>query len=138
MTPEQLNQIADELDNGFKCYLHKNNGSVISIPDELRYPDMEIDSWEGEIKQINSHPSEYIEIEPLDTRESFRIMEDFVDTVSDPAIQTRLAESLQRPKPFQNFRLDIDRCGPYRQKWFDFKKNRTVAWVKEQIEISEL
>ncbi len=134
MTTEQLNQIADDLDSGFKCYIHKENGTLISIPDDLRHPGINMDAWEEDMEKIDSEPGGFIVIEPMDSRESFNIMEDFVETVTEIAIHDRLAESLQRPKPFQNFKFDIDRSGPYRQKWFDYKKQRMVEWVKEQIE----
>ena len=138
MTSEQLNQIVDELDSGFKCYIHKENGTVISIPDDLKHPAMDMEAWEEDMEKIDSEFGDYLLIEPMDSRESFNIMEDFVETVTEIAIRDRLAESLQRPKPFQNFKFDIDRSGPYRQKWFDYKKQRIIEWVKEQIETSNI
>ena len=80
MTEEQINEIADELDSGFKCYVHKENGTFIAVPDDDRFPDMEMDVWEKEMEQLNSDPSAYIEIEPMDSVESFKVMEDFVNT----------------------------------------------------------
>lgn len=138
MTDQQLNEIADQLDFGFLCFIHKKTKALVVIPDELSHPDMDTESWEKDIKEINKHSKSYFEVEKMDSRESFKVMEDFVDTVDDGRIQDRLRESLQRPKPFQNFRFDIDRSGPHRQKWFEFKKNRNIEWVKEQIEIDRL
>ena len=50
MTSEQLNQIADELDSGCKCYIHKENGTVISIPDDLNHPGMDMEAWEEDME----------------------------------------------------------------------------------------
>ena len=50
MTTEQLNQIADELDSGFKCYIHKENGNLIAIPDDLKHPGMDMEAWEEDME----------------------------------------------------------------------------------------
>lgn len=134
MTNEQLNEIAGQLEFGFLCFIHKKTKALVVIPDELSHPDMDTESWEKEIKEIDKNRKSYFEVEKMDSRESFKVMEDFVDTVDDDRIQDKLRESLQRPKPFQNFRFDIDRSVPYREKWFEFKKNRNIEWVKGQIE----
>jgi hypothetical protein len=31
----------------------------------------------------------------------------------------------------------VDNSGSYRQKWFDFKNQRLIEWVKDQLEILE-
>ena len=41
---------------------------------------------------------------------------------------------LQRPKPFGNFKWEIDNSGKYRQQWFDYKKERFIGYVEGQID----
>lgn len=67
------------------------------------------------------------------SRESFKIMEDFVETIGDWRLRGRLSEVLSERKPFKNFKWHIDNSGTYRQKWFDFKNTRVCEWVAEQI-----
>ena len=38
------------VDCGFRCYIHKENGTVISIPDELKHPGMDMEAWEEDME----------------------------------------------------------------------------------------
>jgi hypothetical protein len=79
-----------------------------------------------------------VEIEKMDSHESFRLMEKFIDTVDNVPVHDRLEEALRRPKPFANFKFDIDNSGLYRQKWFDFKKLQMIEWVRGQVIVNDL
>ncbi len=57
-------------------------------------------------------------------------MEDFLETIEDKQLHELLINALNRPKPFRNFKLQIDNFGDYRQKWFDFKQMRYIQWVR--------
>lgn len=138
LTPDQIRQIAEDLDCGFNCFVHKGDHHIISIPDEFRMPDIEMQYWQEEIDKLDADPENYLKIEGMDSRQSFRVMEAFIDTVENKDLQNKLLESLQRPKPFQNFKFDIDRSGPYRQKWFDFKAQKLIEWVKDHLEAEDL
>jgi hypothetical protein len=46
--------------------------------------------------------------------------------------------ALNKSKPFRNFKWVIDNSGAYRNQWFEFKKNRYIEYVKEQIEVYNL
>ncbi len=35
-------------------------------------------------------------------------------------------------------KFDIDRSGSYRQKWFDFKEQKLIQWVKDLLEAEDL
>jgi hypothetical protein len=52
MSDEKINKIAGELDCGLKCFVHKENGALISYPDELNYLDFNPDEWTGAIKRV--------------------------------------------------------------------------------------
>ena len=51
-------------------------------------------------------------------------MLDFAESVDNVNLQERLINSLNKSKPFRNFKWQIDNSGNYLQKWFDFKNNR--------------
>ena len=57
---------------------------------------------------------------------------DFAESIDNTRLQDRLINALNKSKPFQNFKRQIDNSGEYRQFWFDFKKKRYIEWVKEQ------
>ena len=134
LTKEQINKIYQELDCGLLCFYNPENGEIKSLPDFDSNPYAEEEMWEEEIKEIESNLDKYIEFEKMSSRDSFRMMEDFVDEVKDEKIQDLLADGLSRPKPFHNFKFIIDNAGEYRDKWFEFKEKRTCEWIEQQIE----
>jgi hypothetical protein len=63
----------------------------------------------------------YLWIEPVEARESFRIMEDFLASVSDAKAAARLTDALDRPKPFRRFKDALQDYPALRQAWFAFE-----------------
>lgn len=132
MTNEQINELADNLDCGLRCFVHKEKKTILTIPDTINNPDSDSELWDKAKNEIKKDFDRYVEIEKMDTKESFRVMESFVDTVDDLQQKERFEEALRRPKPFANFKDEINNSGPYRQKWFDFKRQQMIEWVMEQ------
>jgi len=129
MTDEQINELADNLDCGLRCFVHREKKTIVATPDH----DSDSELWDEVNDEIENNFDRYVEIEKMDSHESFRLMEHFIDTVDNSQLRDKLEEALRRPKPFANFKFDIDNSGPYRQKWFDFKKQRTIEWVRGQV-----
>ncbi|ULQ55821.1 UPF0158 family protein [Flavihumibacter rivuli] len=134
-TPAILNEIAQELDLGFRAFIHKETGQLVFIPDLMNYPDIEIEAWKEETALLEKHPSDFEEICKWESWEAFRVMEAFVNEVSgDRRLQIRLLDALEGKKPFSRFKYVIDNSGPYRQQWFDFKHQRMMEYVAQQLE----
>jgi hypothetical protein len=135
LTDEQIKEIAEELDIGMRCFYNlktKEVKIVLNIdPDE--YIGIEEDLPEDELQDIEENPDDYFEFANMESRDSFRVMQDFAESVDDERLQERLIDSLEGVKPFKNFKLRIDNSGEYRQKWFDFKDLQYIEWVKNQI-----
>jgi len=62
-------------------------------------------------------------------------MADFAEIVDDSILQNKLINALNRPKPFQNFKWQIDNSGEFRQRWFDFKNRCYISSIKTQIDL---
>ena len=78
--------------------------------------------------------SDYVEIEQMKSHESFEIMTDFVETLSDSnQLKYKLINALNKKKPFKEFKFIIDNSGDYRQKWFDFKNESIQKWVIDRF-----
>jgi hypothetical protein len=65
-------------------------------------------------------------------------MEKFIENFNDERLRDKLWEALGGPKPVWNFKFEVDNSGPYRQKWFDFKKQQLIEWVKGQLTVNDL
>lgn len=134
LTEQQINEIASELEAGMRCFYNKQTGEVKTIPnfDSLFGADQEL--WEEDLTELDENRIDYIEFEDMSSRESFQIMMDFAESVEDVQLRDRLIDSLNRSKPFKNFKWIIDNSGDYREKWFEFKSKRYIEWVKDKIE----
>lgn len=70
-----------------------------------------------------------IRIDPMPSRLSFGIMEDFADNVSDYAKKAKLFSALSRKHPFSSFQQAL--CyTDLRQEWFAFKEESMRHWVE--------
>lgn len=133
---EQIKDIADYLDMGMCCFYHLNKGELEVIPDfdnSLSF-DLEREPWQESLDKLDEDYENYFKFEKMTSHESFTIMADFAENVEDKHLQETLLEALNRSKPFRNFKWQIDNSGEYRQKWFDFKNQRLIDFVKFQIE----
>ncbi len=133
---ELIKNIAEEIDCGFVCFLNTDTLETESIPGES-YPSLgeddrnpvyqeifdKVDTWEN-----------WIRINPPESWESFRFMEDFIDSCipDGDTVKSRLSEAISRRKPFQNFKSVID-SSRHRQLWFDYKQSRLEEFVREQL-----
>lgn len=131
---DQLKKIVDELETGMKCYLHRQTGEIIAFPDPDQFPDT--DAWQQEIDQVETDADDYLEITPISGRESFRVMERFVDTIDSQAFRNRLLYALDQPKPFRRFKQLVDES-EYRQYWFSFRESETIKWLREQLTLED-
>ena len=71
LTKEQVKEIADQIDCGFRCFVQRQTGEIISIPDTLRHPDMDTEAWENEQEKLDNDFDKYFEIEQLESSDSF-------------------------------------------------------------------
>ncbi len=128
-----LNDIADSMEAGFKCYIHKETLEVITIPDEDRFVNMDTEAWQEDIDKVFDNRKQYLEIENMNSTECFRVMEDFVDSLPTNSTKIRLLTTLEGLKPFANFKHQIENSGDDRELWFAFRRNKNIDWVQNQL-----
>ena len=129
-----IKEVAEEIDFGMVCFINtdtfeKENAPQTFFEDPEEYEMMTgMSAEEPGLKYLNWE--NYIRIEPLESFEAFKIMKDFVDTVTDGILQNQLIDALNRRKPFAGFNTLVDNSG-YRQKWFDFKQQQLEEYVSK-------
>lgn len=132
-TIENIKEIAEQLDCGFRAFIHKNTGQLLFVPDDSNYPDIDIDSWDKELEQLENNFSEYLEIDKWTSNQAFKIMSEFTEQLTENNLQNRLFEALRKSKPFREFNFVIDNSDDFRQQWFDFKNNWQQDFVAKQL-----
>ncbi|MEM7655625.1 MAG: UPF0158 family protein [Bacteroidota bacterium] len=134
MDDPSLRNIQEEVSSGFRVFVHKQDFSVQSIPDEMNLSMYgETEPWEEAIAEIETNRDHYIEIPPISSRHGFEIRERFAESISqDPTFQGRLFKALERKKPFRNFRYEVDDSS-YLQDWYDFESAERELYVLKQL-----
>ena len=89
--------------------------------------------WQDVLDEIDKDAKNYVEVERMDSHESYKLMERFVETVEDDQLANRLANALNVAKPFHTFKYELDYSDEYRKKWYDFKAKEMVEWVRDQL-----
>ena len=134
LTDQQIREIADLFDCGMRCFYNVKTGEIKSVINSDKWIGAEEEFWEEDLAEIMNNQDSYLEFESMSSHDSFQIMIDFLETVKDQNLYRRLINALEKPKPFKNFKWEIDNSGLYRQKWFDFKNERIFEFVKLQVE----
>jgi ABC-type branched-subunit amino acid transport system substrate-binding protein len=126
--------IAQELDCGNECYYNMKTNEIIAIPDFSQIYDEEEfkEIFQEQLEKINQKKQNFIKIKILESFESFKIMERFIEQLNDQNLKLELQDVLQQKKPFQNFKHKIDPSN-FRQSWFDFKQNELEKIVENQL-----
>ena len=135
LTNQQINEIASDLDMGFKVCIHKITGEILNFPDELRmdvHPDE--DAFVEDREKYKKNSDDYVEIEAMNSTESFDVLEGFAEQVNDKNLQAKLYAVLKRDRPFRRFKDLIDYEDDYRTSWFEYKNKKDIEWVTRQIE----
>ena len=134
-----VSEIADGLSAGLICFFNPDTFEVEDIPKELAYDPEEFEMMTGETFESaglnHENWKNCVTIEPIESRDSFKIMEYFVDEVKDINLQEKLINALNRNQPFANFKYLVENSD-YRQQWFDFRQAKYEFYVWDIIRIN--
>ena len=148
-TPKQirLNEIACALtdhmteDYGAGHFVDLTTGEVTFIQSDYMLDDVaqdelqEYHDWEQEqIMQYMEH--DLIRIDCVPSRESFKVMERFVESRPEREHKS-LYVALAKRHPFREFRDKVERMGIL-QEWYDFKNASEQTMAEEWLEEHEL
>jgi hypothetical protein len=129
LTQEQIKEVAEMLEIGFTAYWNKKTNELLFIGESANDLD---EGTKEDLKKIKKGRKNYIEIPRLESWESFKIMEQFVDELPDSLeLKNELIVCLNQKHPFKHFKFAIDDSGDYREKWFDFKSEWMQNYVKD-------
>ncbi|HEY6503913.1 MAG TPA: UPF0158 family protein [Chitinophagaceae bacterium] len=130
---EILNDIANSMETGFKCFLHRDTFEVVTYLDPEQYADMDTKDWKEEIGKVRRNKKKFTEIESMTSPDSFKVMKEFVDSLENNSSKVRLLTALEGQKPFANFKHQVDNSGEYRELWFSFRRQKNIEWIQKQL-----
>ena len=134
LTDEQIKEIAEQLDCGFRCFWNKQANALLFVPDTNRFPEMDSEAFDEDLEQLDNNFDDYDEIESMQSSDSFEIMKAFAEQLKhNNKLQQQLIFALDNNKPFSRFKNVIDNSGEYREEWFKFKNEKLKEWVMKKV-----
>ncbi|MCZ4408990.1 UPF0158 family protein [Cryomorphaceae bacterium 1068] len=136
LSENTVREIADWLQCGLECWIHKLKGTMYFLPN-LDDPYFDPSQWEEVLTSVQGHEEEYLVFQTMDSSHSYRIMQDFASSLTDSPIRADLEYALSGPRPFHNFNSRLAHS-VLREKWADFRFNAHMDWVKSQVNCYDL
>jgi hypothetical protein len=119
-----IKEIAGNLNCGCDCYYNLKTEEIISIPNDSGIMgDSDFNEmFREDLDKIKQQKKDCIKVEVLQGFESYQIMADFVEQLSDHQFKLGLEAILNNKQPFRHFKYAIDHSD-FRKDWFDFKQH---------------
>ena len=131
---ELSKEIADQIELGYRVFMHKKTGHLLFVPDMDNYPDMEPEPWAKEFEELKKNSKHYNEIEKWSSHEAYEMMTEFAEQLNgNRQLQITLLKALTGKKPFREFKFVIENAGGYRAKWFEFNKNWQCDFIARKL-----
>ena len=111
LTEKQIEEIAENLECGMRCFYNLTSGEIKTILNFNNWIGADEEPWEEELEEIEEHWDDYFEFVGFESHESFQIMVDFAESIDDHRLQNRLIGALNKRKPYQHFKWEIDNSG---------------------------
>jgi hypothetical protein len=109
-----------------RSYLDRENGEVVVV------------SGSEGAAEVHANPDRFIFVEPVPSREQYRMMERFIETVPFPALQEQLRDAIVGKGAFRRFKDAVGRHPEERKRWFAFRDVLLHQYVLEWLQLQRL
>jgi tryptophanase len=127
-------EIRDELNAIYAALEHYDDNAFAAALQQRTHPDW-MRAALNEAHQVEQgYGTRYIAVPQADSHASYRVMEDFIETVADQRFQAQLAYAIQGRGAFRRFKDALFTQPDERERWFAFKTARAheqiLAWLE--------
>lgn len=133
LSNEQINEIVEGLESGIQTFLNIESKEIITILEWDEFTDTEF--WEAMMREIEENPDKFLQFHKMNADQGFRILEEFIETIDDENLKSKLETGLHLQDPFENFKIILENDNTYKQKWIEFKHAHYIAFVKKQLAV---
>jgi hypothetical protein len=121
-------------DPSVRAYLDRTSGAIVTISSG---------SDPAERQRVVAAADVFITVEPVASREQYRMMERFIETVVHEPLKQKLADSIVGKGAFRRFKDVVARYPTERKRWFAFRDvllhQYILEWLAaERVELIEI
>lgn len=112
-----------------KTHLDRQTGEIVSIVAGGA------DEDDPAVLRVHAHPEQFLRVEPVPSREQYRMMETFIETVTSTVLQEQLRDAIVGRGAFRRFKDAVGRHAEERKRWFAFRDvllhRYILEWLKQ-------
>lgn len=132
----ELEQAFENHAPDIRAYLDKQSGKIHAVSRHGSEDD-------PIVLQVQAHPTRFIPIDPIASREQYVMMEQFIESANIPILKKQLADSIVGKGAFRRFKDVVSRHAEERKRWFAFRDvllhRYILDWLKRnQVEAADL
>jgi len=111
------------------CFLHVTTGEVVRMVDGIADP---------VLRGALAGSSNYLAIRPVSSREQYRWMEQFIETVQSVPLRKQLSEAIVGRGAFRQFKNVVLRNPEESDRWFSYRAERLRRTIDEWLSSNSL
>jgi GNAT superfamily N-acetyltransferase len=126
----ELQLALEDYDGGLGLHTYwfdRQTGEVIFVTEDLE----EQDELREQIEENTD--DRFVQIEPIDSHDGFRNMQDFVETMRPSRLREKLEWSLSGPKPFRRFKDALYENKAVQEQWHKFHDEALARYAIEWL-----
>ena len=112
-----------------RTYLDRNTGELVTVTS---------DDTSAEAARVKARPEEHVRVEPVPSREQYRMMEQFIDTVTLEPLKEQLKDSIVGKGAFRRFKDAVGRYPEERKRWFAFRDVLLHKYILEWLKLQRV
>lgn len=135
LSREKIDDLVGSMECGITIFYVKDEDVIKEALDlkNPEYPNLEDAGSFEEYSEYFEYNDNYEQIYNLSSNESYDMMKDFADSLTNDQLQKKLYNALDNRKPFRNFKFIIENSEA-REDWFEFRTKTIRRHFESQIE----
>ena len=129
-----IRKVVKLLDSRHLVYIHLETGKIIGIPEFDDFIDFVDDESQIYYSEIETHPNEYYQIQPLSSRETFNLMMDFAQEQEEMDVTNELVRALRKSNAIVEFKRKLNQLNSsVKRNWITFQEEKTIQHIRNKL-----
>lgn len=121
---DEFVSVIEDSSYGTELFFDLETGDILFFTDDM--PE--------ETQKVENDPDRFVEVPRIQSRESYRHMQDYIELVEDPHLQELLSIAIDGSGAFRRFKDVLLNYPEERQAWFDYKTSRLREFIFDWLD----